>query len=82
MLIKEVCGISDLLRRALCCNYHFSYCCGYALVASGGTAKNKAMFKYLNFLSPIDKIPYSSVKMEITLKTPGYRTLCPMRWTV
>ena len=77
-------------RRTPC---HFSHCYGHALnlAASDTVKKNKILRDTLDTAFEISKLLkfsprrdalFSKLKDEIAPGTPGFRTLCPTRWTV
>ena len=71
----------------------YSHCYGHALnlAASDTVKKNKVLRDVLDTVFEITKLIkfspkrdalFTKLKQEITPGTPGFRTLCPTRWTV
>ena len=71
----------------------YSHCYGHALnlATSDTIKKNKVLRDVLDTVFEITKLlkfspkreaRFTKLKQEITPETPGFRTLCPTRWTV
>ena len=86
-------GIRNGVAVQMCVEAVCSHCYGHALnlAASDTVKKNKVLLDVLDTVFEITKLIkfspkrdalFTKLKQEITPGTPGFRTLCPTRWTV